>query len=39
MKTDKSKDDKKAMWRYIGIFAAFKVALIVGVLVLVLSYI
>ncbi len=39
MKTDNTNDEKKAMWRYIGIFAAFKVALIVGVLVLVLSYI
>ncbi len=29
----------KAFWRYVGIFAAFKVILIVAVLVLVLSYI
>ncbi len=39
MPTDEAKAGKKAMWRYIGIFAAFKVALIVGVLILVLSYI
>jgi len=39
METQKTKDDKKAMWRYIGIFAAFKVALIIGILILVLSYI
>ena len=39
MEPENTKTDKKAMWRYIGVFAAFKVALIIGVLVLVLSYI
>ncbi len=29
----------KAFWRYVGVFEAFKIILIVAVLVLVLSYI
>ena len=36
---NKNQSDNKIFWRYVGVFAAFKIILIIAVLVLVLSYI